>query len=311
MPTCPHGHVSVDTDYCDECGARLGGVASGPAPGSPAGAPAGAGEPCPDCGTPRTGRFCETCGHDFLAAAPSSGPPLSGTPPVGSPAAPPVGPSSVGSLPSGSPSVGSSSVGSSSVGSPSSGSPSSGSPPSSPPPVGSRAAPPVDPRAAVPGGSPAAVPAGGPGGSPAPELSRAAGPAAGWRLVVGADRAYHERMLRAAAPGAQPVPFPAYCPQRRFELPGRQVLIGRRSRSRGIEPDIDLTGPPEDAAVSHAHALLVAVPEGWAVVDLDSANGTYLNDSADPIEANVPVPVGDGDRIHLGAWTTMTLQFAG
>jgi pSer/pThr/pTyr-binding forkhead associated (FHA) protein len=127
-------------------------------------------------------------------------------------------------------------------------------------------------------------------------------------VVVTADRDYHARMQAAAVAGAQPVQFPAFCPERRFALPNRQVLIGRRSRSRGIEPDIDLTGPPEDAAVSHAHALLVTVPEGWAVVDLDSANGTYVNEATDPIEANVPVPVHDGDRIHVGAWTTMTLR---
>jgi pSer/pThr/pTyr-binding forkhead associated (FHA) protein len=143
---------------------------------------------------------------------------------------------------------------------------------------------------------------------PGSGLPRRNEPVAAWRVVVTADREYHTRMQAVAVPDAAPVQFPAFCPERRFALPNQQVLIGRRSRSRGIEPDIDLTGPPEDAAVSHAHALLVAVPEGWAVVDLDSANGTYVNDGTDPIEANVPVPVGDGDRIHLGAWTTMTLR---
>ena len=95
---------------------------------------------------------------------------------------------------------------------------------------------------------------------------------------------------------------------RRYPL-GQTLLIGRTSRSRGIQPDIDLTGPPEDAGVSHAHALLVADPDGgWSVVDLDSANGTYHNEGTDPITANVPVPVKDGDRIHVGAWTTLTLH---
>jgi hypothetical protein len=221
MPVCPRGHQSVATDYCDECGAPLSGAA--PVAASPAAAPvaAPAGELCPECGTPRTGRFCEVDGHDFL----------------GTPTVPPV---------------------------------------------------PV----------PAAAPA------PAPT----AAPVANWRVVVSADRAYHTRMQTIAMPDAEPIPFPAFCPERRFTLPGQQVLIGRRSRSRGIEPEIDLTGPPEDAAVSHAHAMLVAVPEGWAVVDLDSANGTYVNEGADPIEANVPVPVGAGDRIHVGAWTTLTLR---
>jgi predicted component of type VI protein secretion system len=128
-------------------------------------------------------------------------------------------------------------------------------------------------------------------------------------VVVSADRAYHDRITTAAPPDAQAVAFPAFCPDRRFALDGKQLLVGRRSRSRGIEPDIDLTGPPEDAGVSHAHALLVATPEGgWSVVDLDSANGTYLNEGTDPIEANTPVPLSSGDRIHLGAWTTLTVQ---
>jgi len=46
---------------------------------------------------------------------------------------------------------------------------------------------------------------------------------------------------------------------------------------------------------------------GWSVVDLDSANGTYLNGGTDPIAPNTPVPLHDGDRIHLGAWTTLTI----
>jgi len=112
-----------------------------------------------------------------------------------------------------------------------------------------------------------------------------------------------------AEPDAEPVALPAFSPERRFALDGAQMLIGRRSRSRGIEPDIDLTGPPEDAAVSHAHALLLAqATGGWAVVDLDSANGTYVNDAHEPIPANEPVPLADGDRVHAGASTTLTVH---
>ncbi len=43
------------------------------------------------------------------------------------------------------------------------------------------------------------------------------------------------------------------------------------------------------------------------MVDLDSANGTYLNDSPDPLPANQPTSLAAGDRIHVGAWTTLTL----
>ena len=130
----------------------------------------------------------------------------------------------------------------------------------------------------------------------------------GWRIVVTADRAYYDRMRASADAGAPPVIFPAYCPERRFSLDGNEVLIGRLSRSRGIIPQVDLTGPPEDAAVSHMHALLVATPAGtWSLVDLDSANGTYLNDAPEQLTPHQPVELSDGDRVHVGGWTTLTL----
>jgi hypothetical protein len=60
--------------------------------------------------------------------------------------------------------------------------------------------------------------------------------------------------------------------------------------------------------VSHSHALFVAGAGGtWSVVDLDSANGTYLNDATDPLPANQPTPLHSGDRVHVGAWTTLTV----
>jgi pSer/pThr/pTyr-binding forkhead associated (FHA) protein len=113
----------------------------------------------------------------------------------------------------------------------------------------------------------------------------------------------------AGGPDAGMIEFPDYCPDRRFPLRGSQLLIGRRSRSRGISPEIDLTGPPEDPGVSHAHALLLPHADGgWAVVDLGSANGTYVNDPAKPIPVRVPVPVRPGDRIYAGAWTVLLLR---
>jgi hypothetical protein len=245
MATCPKGHESTATDYCDECGTPMGGAA-GVGAGGPDGplaaeaaTPAGTGEPCPECDTSRTGRFCEVCGHDFLAAQLAERPPAGGSP-----------------------------------------------------------AAELDPNGEV--------------ATPAPPLGNAGSKpstATGWRVLVTADRAYYDRMRAAADPDAEDVAFPAYCPERRFALVPPQVLIGRLSRSRGIEPDIDLTGPPADPAVSHSHAVLVVQPDGgWAVVDLGSANGTYVNDSATAIEPNLPVPVKDGDRVHLGAWSTLTLR---
>ncbi len=132
---------------------------------------------------------------------------------------------------------------------------------------------------------------------------------AAWRLVVTVDPAYYERMRAQADADTEPIALPAYVPQRRFTLERQRILIGRRSRSRGIEPDVDLSGPPSDPAVSHAQALLLREPDGgWAIVDLGSSNGTYINTAADPVPANVPVPLADGDVICVGAWTALTLR---
>jgi hypothetical protein len=130
-----------------------------------------------------------------------------------------------------------------------------------------------------------------------------------WVVVVGADQPYFEKVKAAGGPDAGMLEFPRFLPERRFPLRGGQILIGRRSRSRGIYPDIDLVGPPEDPGVSHSHALLVNQPgNGWAVVDVGSSNGTYVNDTANAIDVDVPVPVREGDRIYLGAWTVITVQ---
>lgn len=98
--TCPNGHQSADSDYCDTCGAPIapaGGSAPPPpsAPGAPAppsapGAPAppaapgpnaGSADPgsasattgqtCPNCGAEAVAGalFCEDCGYDFTTGA--------------------------------------------------------------------------------------------------------------------------------------------------------------------------------------------------------------------------------------------------
>jgi hypothetical protein len=127
-----------------------------------------------------------------------------------------------------------------------------------------------------------------------------------WTAVVTADRLYFDRVVATIGPDAPGLSFPAYCPERRFPLSGTEVRVGRRSVSRGIDPEIDLTGPPADPGVSRLHALLVAGPDGtWSVVDPGSENGTLLNGNTIP--ANQAVALHDGDRIHLGAWTALTI----
>ncbi|MFC4906308.1 FHA domain-containing protein [Actinomadura gamaensis] len=135
---------------------------------------------------------------------------------------------------------------------------------------------------------------------------------AGWVAVVSADRAYYDAVIAMNGPDAARIVFPPFVPERRIPLTGDRVLIGRRSPSRGTEPQIDLRQPPEDPGVSHTHAFLLARPDGrWSLVDPGSANGTCVNDSIEPIPNNVEVPVGEGDRVHVGAWTTITLTRGG
>jgi hypothetical protein len=133
-----------------------------------------------------------------------------------------------------------------------------------------------------------------------------ASPGAGagkWIAVVAADRAYYDRNQ------VTEVQFPLGLPARTIELePGTPHTIGRRSRSRGTFPEIDLAGPPEDAAVSHTHAGLLSKTDGtWELVDHGSTNGTYVNESPTPIAPNTPIPLVSGDRIYVGAWTQITL----
>jgi len=128
-----------------------------------------------------------------------------------------------------------------------------------------------------------------------------------WAAVVSADRTYHESVQAASGPDTASVPFPSYYAERRFRLTGSQMRIGRRSVSRGIEPEIDLTGPPADPGISRLHAVLIAVPDGsWAVLDPGSANGTLVNGAEIP--TGVQVPLRDGDRINLGGWTAITVH---
>ena len=129
---------------------------------------------------------------------------------------------------------------------------------------------------------------------------------AAWTAVVTADRAYYDSVQAAGGPDADAISFPAYCPERRFRLSGAEVQVGRRSVSRGIDPEIDLTGPPTDPGVSRLHVVLTGAPDGtWSAVDPGSENGTLVN--GNEIPQGQSVPLHDGDRIHLGAWTALTI----
>ncbi|MDF5751884.1 FHA domain-containing protein [Spongiactinospora sp. TRM90649] len=297
MATCPTGHESEATDYCDICGTVMGGPPVAAPSGVPSGMPASSATPvpaapaanaeggrstCPDCDAPRTGRFCEECGFDYAVE-------VSGAIRMAEQA------QSVQAMLQGRTAAQSAQSGRSSRPQQTAAFQAAGPPPTAPP-VG----PPVMP-------APVTTPQ-GVAPDPQPQAAEATYGGA-WEAVVTADRDYYNTIIGMGGPDASSVPFPPYCPERRFPLTGQQVRIGRRSRSRNLSPEIDLTGPPEDPGVSHLHAVLLAQPDGtWMLVDPGSANGTAVNGSRESLPQNVPVPVGDGDRIQLGAWTVITLR---
>lgn len=138
--------------------------------------------------------------------------------------------------------------------------------------------------------------------------SRPSAPATAWTAVVVADRDYYESVVRQNADNAA-FTFPPYCPERRVPLDRPQLRIGRRSASQGTVPEIDLSEPPADPGASHTHAVLLTRPDGTVtLVDPGSTNGTTVNGGEEPIPVNVEVPLRDGDRIHIGVWTTITLR---
>ncbi|HMC71567.1 MAG TPA: FHA domain-containing protein, partial [Mycobacteriales bacterium] len=143
-----------------------------------------------------------------------------------------------------------------------------------------------------------------------PEPSAAPSPAAGaesvgWTAVVNADREFYERVLAQGGPDT--VEFPQVFPERRIVLAGNTTLIGRGNAKQGVEPEIDLGIHPADRGVSTQHAVLRIRDSGLTVTDLGSTNGTSLNGSNDRLAEGEETPLADGDRIHVGAWTTITI----
>ena len=127
-----------------------------------------------------------------------------------------------------------------------------------------------------------------------------------WTAVVTADRAYYGTLSAVDERDTASLTFPGELPERRIRLTGEEVRIGRRSTSSAVVPEIDLTGPPRDPGVSREHAKLVAGPDGgWSVVNLGGANGIAVNGRDVPSGGSVPLL--PGDRIHLGAWTAITI----
>lgn len=124
-----------------------------------------------------------------------------------------------------------------------------------------------------------------------------------WRATVSPDRARFDAL--------QPdgLVFPVDATAFTVLLDAESVTVGRRSASRGIEPDIDLGGQYDDPGVSRRHLRFERTIDGaYAVVDCGSANGTTVNGDLVRIPPDTPVVLHPGDRVHLGAWTTITVE---
>lgn len=321
------------------------GVPGHGAPG-PQGAPGGYGYPappvpqppdatfqaelCPQCRTPREAQapFCEECRYNFLTQSATSyappPPPGPGSfqppqPPQGftAPQAQPPGPAFAAdddwTLQPPNAAAGATAPPNAPVPPPPYGQPHPHQAPAPPGPPYSGGDFPGPPAPGPHQGPPAHFTQGGVPGAPAPQGGAPGGPvpqsSAGWIAVIAPDREYFMAMMHRSGPEAAGLNLPAYSPEQQLPLTGQQITIGRRRHSTGESPDIDLARPPEDPGVSHQHAVLVQQPAGgWAVVDQDSTNGTTINGAEDPIQPYVPVPLQDGDRVHVGAWTTITVR---
>lgn len=78
-----------------------------------------------------------------------------------------------------------------------------------------------------------------------------------------------------------------------------EITIGRSAPYSDKVPDVDLSAHGAgQAGVSRLHARLSHRQEQWSLEDLQSTNGTLLNEQ--PLEPGHPVALKDGDSIHLG-----------
>ncbi|MGZ4697515.1 MAG: FHA domain-containing protein [Oryzihumus sp.] len=95
-------------------------------------------------------------------------------------------------------------------------------------------------------------------------------------------------------------------------LTAQSVLVGRRSVSRNIHPQVDCSA---DTGVSRRQAQLTTDGQRWWVEDLQSSNGTYVGPASGPLPEN-PLPPGqrhevdEDQRVYIGAWTRLVIRRA-
>jgi len=122
--------------------------------------------------------------------------------------------------------------------------------------------------------------------------------------IVSCDREHFDTIVGSAGleyPDPEPAPTS-------IALGGGKVLIGRHNQSRGVYPEIDIDASTGDPAASTRHAMLREISRGvWTLTDLNSTNGTMLDDATSPLAPGTAVPVTAGSVIYVGAFTRITL----
>jgi pSer/pThr/pTyr-binding forkhead associated (FHA) protein len=105
-------------------------------------------------------------------------------------------------------------------------------------------------------------------------------------------------------------PFPESDVARRPLVITDRAVIGRRhSDGQPVEGvDVHLPDGPTDDAISHRHCVIESDATGWYVGDVDSRNGTYLNNRRVRGGAGTRTHrLRVGDKIRIGLWTCLTV----
>lgn len=99
-----------------------------------------------------------------------------------------------------------------------------------------------------------------------------------------------------------PTLVPPSDPERRIPLDLSENLIGRRSDAQGIFPQVR----PNDPGISRRHAKILVHGDGRIeILDLDSANGTFVNNKQ--ILAGVATELAEDDVVTMGRWTQIKI----
>ncbi|MBP5973344.1 MFS transporter [Brasilonema sp. CT11] len=93
-----------------------------------------------------------------------------------------------------------------------------------------------------------------------------------------------------------------------FELPDHFQVINIGKSSNRIIPEVDLSDLPNSELVSRVHAQIRFDGKEYYIQDLNSSNGTYINNY--PVIPGVWYKLKPGIRIGIGRRDTITFMFA-